>query len=192
MHPGFLVGIKGIRRSKEMCVRKVNAGTRIQRICAQNRFSQGIVLEKAKKILDQYRDGKYMARYSVGNEDEKLERVRRLIREKYHQTYVMKEGHKTGSIDYLVMEVIGTSWADVLVEKTYNLVSELGLYEDDYKTILDMYYLDKNVHDDDYIMDSLGLARTTYYRRKKEAITVFGIALWLTMVSECIANVKVV
>lgn len=169
-----------------MCVRKINASTRINRICAQNRFSTGIVMEKSKKILDQYRDGKYMAQYSLTSEEEKLERVRRLIREKHEQTYVKKEGHKTGSLDYLVMEIIGTSWADTLIEKTYSLVKELGLYQEDYMKILDMYYLDKKVRDDDYIMDSLGMARSTYYRRKKEAITVFGIALWLTMTGECI------
>ena len=171
-----------------MCVRKVNAGARIARICAQHRFSTGIVLEKSKKILDSYRDGRYMAQYGVSNEEAKLERVKRLIREKHEITYIKKQGHKTGSLDYLIMEVIGTSWADHLIEKSYELINDLGVYEEDYKQILDMYYFDAKLRDDDYIMDKLSLARATYYRRKKEAITVFGIALWLTMTGECIVS----
>ena len=51
-----------------------------------------------------------------------------------------------------------------------------------------MYYLDAKVMDDDYIMDKLNLSRATYYRRKKEAIIIFGIMLWNTMIEECVGQ----
>lgn len=171
-----------------MCVRKVNASVRIERACAQYRFSTGIVLEKSKKILDQYRDGKLISQFGNIDEKGKLERVKRLINEKYKTTFVDKKGHTTGSLDYLIMEVIGTSWADFLIEQSFNLINDMGLYQEDYKTVLDLYYFDKKVRDDDYIMDKLGISRSTYYRRKKEAITIFGLALWLTMIDECVTK----
>jgi len=170
----------------EMCIRKNNSSTRIKRICLQNRFSPSIVQEKSRKILDQYRDGKSVGKYGVTYEDETIQRVKKLISEKHEQTYQRKEGHLTGSLDYLIMEVMKTGWVDELIHKTFNRMDLLDLDQGDYRKILNMYYFDSKVMDDDYIMDKMNLARATYYRRKKEAITLFGIMLWNTMIEDCV------
>ena len=41
-----------------------------------------------------------------------------------------------------------------------------------------MYYLGKFPYTEAEMMEELNLERSSYYRRKKEAVIVFGLAIW--------------
>ena len=41
-----------------------------------------------------------------------------------------------------------------------------------------MYYLGKFQYTEAEMMEELNLERSSYYRRKKEAVIVFGLAIW--------------
>lgn len=47
-----------------------------------------------------------------------------------------------------------------------------------YFEILYKQYIVKHKYDEKEILESINLERTTFYRRKKEAINLFGIILW--------------
>ncbi|MGE9875590.1 hypothetical protein ACQQ9V_06680 [Hornefia butyriciproducens] len=47
-----------------------------------------------------------------------------------------------------------------------------------YAHILSMYYLGKFQYTEAEMMEELNLERSSYYRRKKEAVIVFGLAIW--------------
>ena len=140
--------------------------------------------KKSKKILDRYRDARSFDIPKADDESERIEKFHRLIREKYNRTYHEKQGHMTGSLDYLIMDVLGTSWTDHLIETTYSKMDDLQFNSEDYKNILNMYYFDAKERDDEYIKDVMKMSRPTYYRRKREAITLFGMLLWNTMIEE--------
>ena len=59
-----------------------------------------------------------------------------------------------------------------------NNVRDFPLNGDLYSSILSMCYMSRFPYSERELMDAMGLERTSFYRRKKEAIKVFGLALW--------------
>lgn len=165
---------------------KVNFEKRIERFCRQNRFSAYIVMLKSKKLLEQYRNAPCTSGYNVQNEKEIVRRFKQLANQKYRQTYVAKCGEKTGSIDYMLLEIMGTKWAMEIVDKVFNVMKTFDDNGSDYVFIIEKYYMAENPFDDVDVQVELEITRSYYYRMKKAAITLFGILLWNTMIDECI------
>ena len=65
-----------------------------------------------------------------------------------------------------------------IVDAAMVKVHEFPLNGELYSEILSMYYLSKLQYSEMEMMDQLRLERSSYYRRKKEAVTVFGLAMW--------------
>lgn len=169
-----------------ICIVKVNFEKRIERFCRQNRFSAYIVMLKSKKLLEQYRNAPCTFGYNAQEEKEIVRRFKLLANQKYRQTYVAKCGEKTGSIDYMLLEIMGTKWAMEIVAKVFNVMKTFDDNGPDYVFIIDKYYMAENPSDDVDVQVELEITRSYYYRMKKAAITLFGILLWNTMIDEVI------
>ena len=93
-----------------------NTLARITRLCEQSRLNPKLVQWKTEKLLEPYRDAKQIVRRNTISEERIVNRALCLIREKYHK-YQIGLGHKTKSIDFIIMEVLGTEWAEKIIEK---------------------------------------------------------------------------
>ena len=165
-----------------------NAAARICRICEQNRLNPKMVHWKAEKLLAPYRDAKQIVRSNIVSEDRIVSKTICLVREKYHK-YQIGLGHTTKSIDFTIMEILGTKWADKIVEKVLAQINEVNICAE-YVEILKRAYLDQEAKSAEMIMDELNLSKSSYYRKKEQAVTLFGILLWTTMLEECGCNPK--
>lgn len=56
---------------------------------------------------------------------------------------------------------------------------------DEYRPIIYYNYLLPMEMADEDILLEIGFSRSSYYRKKKEAITLFGILLWTEMLERC-------
>lgn len=170
-----------------MCVnRKTVVEERIERICRLNRFSVYIVMRKAKRILEQYRDSQFGSNYNINEEEIVVRRFKNAVRKKYEQTYVFKQGEKTGSIDYMLMEIMRTEWAHQILETVFEKMRNFDKCGDDLVTIIDSYYINDKPMEDVDIQVELDMTRSYYYRMKKAVTALFGIMLWNTVVEECV------
>lgn len=159
-----------------------NSVARITRLCEQSRLNPKLVQWKTEKLLEPYRDAKQIVRRNVISEERIVNRALCLIREKYHK-YQMGLGHKTKSIDFIIMEVLGTEWADRIIDKVIEQMIEINICPE-YVEILDRTYLSLDKKSSEIIMDELNLSKSSYYRKKEQAVTLFGILLWTTMLEE--------
>ena len=75
-----------------------------------------------------------------------------------------------------------TRWMMELVEQAMVRVKEFPDNGDQYYDILFNFYLSRLKYTESDMLDILNMERSRYYDRKKEAIMVFGIALWGTSI----------
>ena len=65
-----------------------------------------------------------------------------------------------------------------IVEKSMMRVQSYPMQGELYYTILSKNYFTGYPYTESEILESLNISRSTYYRRRKEAITVFGMSMW--------------
>ena len=82
------------------------------------------------------------------------------------------------SIDSAIFHICRTAWIMDVVERVLQSVQEFNPFGDLYHDILKLAYFDEKDMCDQEVMDELAMERSTYYRRKKEAILLCGILLW--------------
>ena len=168
-----------------MSKRKSKVEARIEALCANHRFSTTVVYWKAVKILSRYRDIRNLPIPVTKNSAEITEKTVGLIREKFIRTYIKKEWAKTGSLDYILCDMLSIEYADDVIEAVFNRMNRLGFYVDEYRPIIYYNFLSPTELADEDILLEIGLSRSSYYRKKKEAITLFGILLWTEMLERC-------
>ena len=161
---------------------------RIENLCRANGFSAYIVMKKTKRILDQFRDAHGIKNCLKDEEELVIKRLVLAVREKYRQSYIKRHNHKTGSLDYLLLDVIGTEWADEVVAEVFSKMADFDRNTEDYTNIIVKYYFAKEPLDDVSIQVEMDLPRSTYYRMKRQAIILFGILLWTTVIDMCVGK----
>ena len=57
-------------------------------------------------------------------------------------------------------------------------VREFPRYGDLYYELLNMRYLNRFVYTESEVLEEMCMERSTYYRRKREAIVVLGFSIW--------------
>lgn len=166
-----------------MSRRKSQAEKRIECMCAQLRFSSTVVEWKAKKILTQYRDSQHL-RNCARDDESVLDKAGELFKDKYYKCYRDKDCQNTGSLDYMVAEILATKSTDKIIDIVYTRMGEFQFNAEEYKRIIYLCYFEPMKPVDEEIMDELALGRSSFYRKKKEATILFGIILWTVMLGE--------
>ena len=168
-----------------MGTRKTKVEARIEALCEHHGFSTTVVYWKAIKILGRYRDIRNMPVIVTKNSEEITEKTKQLIREKFFKAYVRKECANTGSLDYILSDMLSIEYADEVIEAVFARMARMGFSEEEYRPIIYYNFLHPTELADDDIMLEIGLSRSSYYRKKKEATTLFGILLWAEMLERC-------
>ena len=165
---------------------KMQMEARINRLCRMGRFSPYIVWRKSKNILEQYRNTETTKRFSIEDEQAFIEKLVTDIREKYIKSYLQKCNEKTGSLQEAIPEIFCTKWADEIIDEVLLAMESFAEGTDVYNNIIMEYYLGDKRRDDVDIQVEMDLQRTKYYELKKQAIILFGILLWNTVIDKCI------
>lgn len=168
-----------------MGTRKTRVEARIEALCEHHGFSTTVVYWKAIKILGRYRDIRNMPVIVTKDSEQITEKTKQLIREKFFKSYVRKECAKTGSLDYILSDMLSIEYADEVIEAVFTRMDRMGFVVEEYRPIIYYNYLHPTVLTDENIMLEVGLSRSSYYRKKKEATTLFGILLWAEMLERC-------
>lgn len=77
-----------------------------------------------------------------------------------------------------------------IVERNMLHVREYPFHGDLYYTILNKNYFVKYPYTESEILESLNMSRSTYYRRRKDAITTFGISMWGYMLPNVLREIS--
>ena len=167
---------------------RTGSGSRIKTICRGKKIDEADVYEKAKKLLEIYRD-------VCWDTTEYADRVKETL--EYDYEYC--SGGLDTALIYLedfaptekkerfaekIQSLFQVRWMVEIVDSAMVKVHEFPLNGELYSTILSMYYLSKLQYTEAEMMDQLNLERSSYYRRKREAVTVFGLALWGGSINE--------
>ena len=165
--------------------RRTRTTIRIERLCELGHYAPKVVYQKARKILSRYRDIRNMAAVNIRSEEEIKEMTIKLIREKFEKCHIIRDATAVGSLDYIISDMLSLEYADDVIEEVFERMKTLNFPVDEYRPLIEYSYLYLRELPDEDIMAEIGMSRTSYYRKKKEAVTLFGIILWNTMLEKC-------
>ena len=98
-----------------------------------------------------------------------------------------KEELRDASINSAIFHIYRTNWCLKVVERVLEKVKEFYQYGETYYGILTKAYLNEEDKKDLAVAEELQLDRSTYYRRKKEAVLLCGILMWEEAREKCFA-----
>ena len=161
---------------------RTGSGQRIKTLCSINNLNEDDLYNKSKMVLEIYRDVCWKSAECASDLREQVD---------YECEYM--SGTLNSALLYLesfapdesrdrftrrIQNLFETKWMIEIVDAAMLRVREFPLKGDMYASLLSMYYLSKYEFSEDELMEEFNWGRSTYYRRKKEAIKVFGLALW--------------
>lgn len=155
--------------------------------CMEGGLDAGITYQKTEWILRLYRK----INWSVGRNIEELSQL----------SYENFSGDLSAQVSYLLnfapeseyktisgraANILHTKLLVDLIEKSAEQVKTYPKDGEIYYTILNMKYLSSSDYAESDILDALNMARSTYYRRKKEVIYLMGYILFGLVLPELI------
>lgn len=162
-----------------------NRKTRIQRICGIDSAYEKDLYEKGRMLLEIYRDICWNAwqsandvRELIGSDLSELgyasdDMDRALV---YLETFAPDRGRD--EFEERIKNLFETSWLIDIIEAALNKVREFPVCGQTYYDILNCYYINREMRTEAEILELLCMERSSFYRKKKEAIIVFGFAVW--------------
>lgn len=153
----------------------------IHALCEAQELNEDLIYAKAKQLLTVYRR---VCWSTVGRADAVHEDVcyyygndldRALI---YLETFAPEKEKQR--FESKIRTLFETRWMMELMEQAMVRVKDFPDSGDQYFDILSNFYLSSTKFTESDMLDILNMERSRYYDRKKEAIMVFGIALWGT------------
>lgn len=155
---------------------------RIETICASRKINESEVYGRARKLLEVYRDVcwetseyadlvredlTYEYGYASGDLDTALMYLENFAPDEQREKFTAK-----------IQSLFSIKWMVEIVDSAIIKVREFPLNGELYAHILSLYYLGRFQYSETEMMEELNLERSSYYRRKKEAMIVFGLAIW--------------
>lgn len=151
----------------------------IRMLCRMRQVEEKVLYERSKLILSIYRD---VCWSTVGRADEVHEELiyycgsdldSALV---YLETFTPDEARER--FEERIRSLFETKWIIELVEDTMLRVRDYPCRGDLYCEILSKCYLARFKYRESELLEVLGMERSTFYDRKKEAILLFGLSLW--------------
>jgi hypothetical protein len=166
-----------------------NTRSRIHRMCTASKLDEKDLYDKAKLLLEIYRDvcwntveyvndlreefQEYDSDYCSGDMDDALI---------YLENFAPDEGKER--FEERIKGLFETKWMIEIVDAAMIKVKDCPVNGELYFSLLSAYYLSKFSFTESEMLEEFGLERSSYYRRKKEAVTVFGLAVWGSSINE--------
>lgn len=174
-----------------MSKKVARVASRITTMCKAGGFEEKELYHKAKLLLEIYRDvcwGTAEQAQSCENDlyDYSLEYCSGSIESAmlYLETFAPDESRDR--FESRINNLFEIKWMIEIVDAALYKVRECPVNGELYSSILSAYYLSNFTYTESDMLEMLNLDRSTFYRRKKEAITVFGLSLW----GKCLLDYK--
>lgn len=152
----------------------------IRQVCRVRRLDEDDTFKITKRLLENYRSALWIhsgasdAARAILTGDGK-----RQVKEWYLTLKrLTREEQVVASIDSAIFHICRTAWIMDVVDQVLCSVKEFNPFGNLYHDILRLAYFDEENRTDQEVIDELDLERSTYYRRKKEAILLCGILMW--------------
>lgn len=170
-----------------MCRRKTYSMQTIEAMCASQNISTSDLFLKSKLLLGSYRRICWasLGSWELENEEEYYicdEDIKCAL--DYLLSYPPNEDR--GVFEKNLKMLFDSRWMVELVDTAMIQVKEFPDNGERYFEIISKYFLSKFKFCESELLQVLQLERSSYYDRKKEAILVFGLALWGTVLPRLI------
>lgn len=153
----------------------------IHALCNTQELEEDLIYNRAKKLLTIYRRVCWSA---VGRADAVCEDTCYYYGNDLDQTLIYLETFapekEKDRFERRIRTLFETRWMLELMEQAMVKVKEFPDQGDIYYDILSNFYLSRSRFTESDMLNILNMERSRYYDKKKEAIMVFGIALWGT------------
>ena len=158
--------------------------SRIRRMCSINEVKEKDLYEKGKLLLEIYRDVCWSTVMGAAEVKENLmnygesdsphtDMDAALI---YLEHLAPEEGRER--FEEQIRDLFETSWVIDIIDAAMVKVRDFPRYGSLYYDLLHICYLGRFVYTESEILEELCMERSTYYRRKKEAVVVFAFSIW--------------
>lgn len=155
----------------------------IRRMCQIQQVEEKVLYERAKKLLSIYRDVCWATADRADEIREDLvyycgsELDGALI---YLETFAPDEERER--FEARIQSLYTTRWMVELIETAMLKVGEYPGSGALYTEILSKCYLSRFKYTESEMLELLRMERSTYYDRKREAVMLFGLAMWGTAI----------
>ena len=151
----------------------------ISMLCRIQKIEEKLLYGRAKLILSIYRD----VCWSVdGRAEEVHDELICICGSDLHSALVYLETFAPDEarerFEERIRSLFETKWIIELVENTMLRVRDYPCRGDLYFEILSKCYLTRFKYRESELLELLGMERSTFYDRKKEAVMLFGLSFW--------------
>jgi|GEM_PF-4883134 thiamine kinase-like enzyme len=154
---------------------------RIEKLCSNHGFVPAVVSRKAKRMLIRYREMMNHVQSSTFSEEEVRDKTIELIRRKLNKVRNQKNTLIVENLEKELNSIITKDYIDDLIERVFDKMDQLNLPVKEYRAIISNKFLNLTELSDEEVIENTGMSRMSFYRRKKEALPLFGICLWIIM-----------
>ena len=154
---------------------------RIEKLCSDRQLVPAVVSRKAKRMLSRYREMMNHIQSKRLSEEEVREQTLELIRTKLKRVHKQRNAITIEKLEKELNNIITLEYIDDLIEAVFERMDILNFPMTDYRAIITNKFLNLQELSDEEVIEKTGMSRMSFYRRKKEALTLFGICLWIIM-----------
>lgn len=154
---------------------------RIEKLCSDSGFVPAVVSRKAKRMLCRYRETMNHVQSSTLSEEEVRDKTIELIRSKLSRIRNQKNALIVENLERELNSIITKEYIDELIESVFERMDRLNFPMEEYRAIISNKFLNLKELSDEEVIEETGMSRMSFYRRKKEALPLFGICLWIIM-----------
>ncbi|MBO4800153.1 MAG: hypothetical protein J5489_05855, partial [Lachnospiraceae bacterium] len=108
-------------------------------------------------------------------------RTLELIRTKLKRVQKQKNALIIENLERDLNDIITLEYIDDLIKAVFERMALLNFPMEDYKAIITNKFLNLKELSDEEVIENTGMSRMSFYRRKKEALILFGVCLWNIM-----------
>ena len=160
--------------------RDTRAMQNIKRMCTGLNICPADVLHKSTPVMRIYRDVIWMTAQRAENMKDEAAGFMGESRLDTALTYLMEFAPTEQKQDFesKVTSLFETKWMVDLIDTAFARVLDYPNCGRLYYEILSMNYKTTIRYTESQMLELLNLERSTYYERKREAVMLFGVALW--------------
>ena len=152
----------------------------IQQMCRSRDLDVGYTFKVSRRLLESYRNALWLHGGFSGIKDSILKAEGKdIVMEWYLRLKDLTKEEMSGiNIDSMIFNICRTEWIICAINSVMEKVRAFHRMGELYYDILIGAYFSTEQKTDLELVEDLALERSTYYRRKKEAVILCGVLLW--------------
>ena len=163
--------------------------SRINRMCAINEIKEKDLYQKGKLLLEIYRDICWTTEVNAGYiREELMEYEVDYYSNDMDEAFIYLENFapetSRAKAEERIQKLFEVKWIVDIINTAMLKVKAFPVYGEMYFDILHTYYIGTFDYTESEALELLNMERSTFYRRKREAIILFAFAIWGAPIEE--------